>query len=82
MLDKNTLQEIIQNSIHPNHIEIDGDGYHYQILVVSDSFQGLNRLNRQKLIYKALKEHVASGELHALTLKSFTQDEWKENSHG
>ena len=54
-----------------------GDGSHFQVIVVSESFAGLRPVKRQQMIYQHLNEHIASGELHAISIKTYTQDEWK-----
>ncbi len=54
-----------------------GDGSHFQVTVVSESFTGLRPVKRQQMIYQHLNEQIASGELHAISIKTYTQDEWK-----
>ena len=64
-----------------SYVKVDGDGYHYQVTVVSDEFVGKSRLARQKWVYSVLSEHIVAGELHAIQMKTFTNSEWKEQ-HG
>ena len=54
-----------------------GDGSHFQVTVVSDSFEGLRPVKRQQMIYQHLNEQITSGALHAIGIKTFTQEEWK-----
>ncbi|MDF1677974.1 MAG: BolA/IbaG family iron-sulfur metabolism protein [Legionellaceae bacterium] len=55
-----------------------GDGYHYELTVVSDQFEGLRPVARQQWVYSKLKDYIASGELHALTMKTWTEAEWEK----
>lgn len=56
----------------------DGDTMpsHLSILLVSDTFTPLNRLERHRLIYGAMGSYFDSG-LHALRLTLFSPNEWR-----
>jgi stress-induced morphogen len=54
-----------------------GTGDHFEAQVVSAAFQGLPLVRQHQLVYGALDEKLATGELHALALKTFTPDQWK-----
>lgn len=64
-----------------NIVRASGDGYHYQLTVVSDRFVGQSRVLREQWIYAQLKDYITSGRLHALTMKTWTVAEW-EKQHG
>lgn len=57
------------------------DGIHLEAHVVSDLFKEMSLVKRHKIVMNALKEHFASF-LHALALKTFTEDEWKAKNRG
>lgn len=62
----------------PNaEISIDGDGYHFEAIVISDAFEGLNRIKRSQLVYGILNHWIETGELHAISLKTLTPSEAK-----
>ncbi len=61
------------------HVEVSGDGYHYQLMIVSNDFEGMKRLARQQWVYAKLQEYITSGQLHALTMKTWTEAEWEKN---
>jgi len=63
------------------HAEMRGDGYHYQLILVSDLFIGQSKVARQQWVYKQLKEYITAGSLHALSMQTWTKDEW-EKKHG
>ncbi len=62
-------------------VKVEGDGYHYHLTIVSDTFVGKSRVARQQWVYAQLKEYITSGRLHALTMKTWTQEEWGKQ-HG
>lgn len=82
MLENNEIKVLIENNMSCQQVIVEGDGYHYQVCVISDEFESLNRVQRQKKIYQALGDKVKSGELHALSIKTYTSPEWEGLSHG
>lgn len=58
-------------------VKAKGDGKHYDLLVVSDEFKGMNLLKRQKWVYGFIKDYIADGRLHAVNMKTLTKDEWE-----
>jgi BolA protein len=52
-----------------------GGGGHFQVLVVSERFEGLSRVAAQRLVYGALGELMRS-EIHALQMRTLTPAEW------
>ena len=56
-------------------ISYDGEDCNSKVLIVSNEFEGLNSLQRHKLVLGALKDHFQSGELHALSLSTKSPSE-------
>ena len=54
---------------------------HFEARVVAPQFVGLPMVRQHQLVYAPLKDVLATGELHALALKTFTPEQWaKVNS--
>ncbi len=70
------IKELIRAGMACEHLALDGDGQHFEALVVSAEFVGKNRVQRQQRVYQTLKEKLATGELHALSFKTLTPEEW------
>lgn len=47
---------------------------HFSIRVVSDGFKGKNLLDRHRLVYDALADPMKDGRIHALEIKTETND--------
>ena len=56
-------------------VTVDGAGNRFEIDVVSDEFAGLSRVKRQQLVYAAIDDLIASGAIHAVTIKAVTPAE-------
>ena len=76
----NVLIEKIKNKISNNldcsHLSVDGDGRHFEAIIVSQDFLNKSRVHRHKLVYDALGDSMAQ-EVHALSMKTYTSEEWK-----
>ncbi len=70
------IKQLILAGMACEHLALDGDGQHFEALVVSAEFVGKNRVQRQQRVYQTLKEKLATGELHALSFKTLTPEEW------
>ncbi|MBS1143640.1 MAG: BolA family transcriptional regulator [Proteobacteria bacterium] len=70
------IKQLILAGMACEHLELDGDGQHFLATVVSNEFAGKNRVQRQQRVYQTLKEKLATGELHALSFKTLTPEEW------
>lgn len=57
-------------------VTVTGDGSHFEAVVVSDVFEGLTPIKKQRLVMDTVKPQIASGELHALSIKTFTKEQW------
>jgi BolA protein len=51
-----------------------GGETHFRVRIVSAAFQGLSRVERQRLVYAAAADEIAAG-LHALALSTQTPEE-------
>jgi BolA family transcriptional regulator, general stress-responsive regulator len=71
-----TRLEIVDDSAkHSGHSGArEGGESHFSVLIVSQAFEGLNRVARQRLVNQTLAEELA-GPVHALSLKTLTADE-------
>lgn len=57
------------------HIEVAGDGRHFEALIVSAAFEGKSRVARHQLVYAALGERMRE-EVHALSMRTLTPAEY------
>lgn len=73
----NPIHALLENE-SDQHAGPSGRETHFKLLLVSEKFSGLSRVDRQRLVHDLLKNEFASG-LHALTLRLLTEDEWKKS---
>ncbi len=70
------IKQLILAGMVCEHLDLDGDGQHFLATIVSQEFAGKSRVQRQQRVYQTLKEKLATGELHALSFKTLTPEEW------
>ena len=70
------IKALIATGLSCEHIEVEGDGRHWFATIVSTSFEGQRLLGRQRMVYATLGNRIATDEVHALSMKTFTPAEW------
>ena len=76
-METQRIREMIEQGISTSFVEVEGDGTHFQAVVVSEQFRGKPPIERHKLVYAALGDAMES-EIHAISIKTYTDDQWKK----
>lgn len=71
------IKQIIEAGLKECTAMVEGDdGKHYTAVVISSAFSGKNRVQKQQLVYATLNSYLTAGTLHAISIKTFTPEEW------
>jgi len=88
-----TIRQKLQAAFAPKELEIADDSAkhaghsgarpggetHFSVRIVSETFEGLSRVERQRRVYAALAEELKPNKVHALALTTITPAEmWQE----
>lgn len=68
-MDGQEIEKIIKENLSHQYVEVTGDGHHFEAVVISQAFEGLNTLQRHRAVYATLGRLVGN-EIHALSIKS------------
>jgi acid stress-induced BolA-like protein IbaG/YrbA len=79
-METSEIKKLIEDGIANAEAIVTGDGGKYEATVISTAFEGLSMLKEHQLVYKTVNVQIASGELHALTIKAYTPEEWEQNN--
>lgn len=82
MISNEEIKKLFEGQDGVEFVNVEGDGYHYQITIVSDQFINKGKVKRQQWVYARLNQFITSGSLHALSMKTFTKDEWEKQNNG
>jgi acid stress-induced BolA-like protein IbaG/YrbA len=70
------IKVIIENAIPDSIVNVEGDGTHFEAIIISSEFQGKGLVEQHQMVYKALGESMS--DIHALSLKTYTPEQWKQ----
>lgn len=76
-METQEIEQILKNALNLKEIYVQGENAHFGVIVIDDEIASLPRLKQQQTIYAPLMSYFSSGEIHALTIKTFTQEKWK-----
>lgn len=74
-IDAQDINELLAAALPGCQINVEGGGGKFQLAAVGTVFSGLGQVKRQQLIYQHLNEHIASGAIHAISMKLQTPEE-------
>jgi acid stress-induced BolA-like protein IbaG/YrbA len=77
MLSPETVKSYIQESLACEHVEVIGDGQHFEAVIVSTEFRDKNRVQQHQIVYRALGERMRE-EIHALSMQTLTPEQWAQ----
>lgn len=72
------VKRLIEIGLTDAHVYVEGDGAHFTALVVSSQFANKSRIQKQQLVLDTVKPELLDGSLHALSIQTFTPDEWQQ----
>jgi len=75
MINPDQIKSWIQDGLVCVHVEVRGDGQHFEAVIVSPAFSGKSRVQRHQLVYAALGDRMRA-EIHALSMQTYTPEEW------
>jgi acid stress-induced BolA-like protein IbaG/YrbA len=77
-MTEDDVKALLVAAIPDAEIQVQGEGNKYTVTVVTDRFATMRPVAKQQLIYAPLNAHIASGEIHAVSMRTFTQEEWRK----
>ncbi|ALC96126.1 BolA family protein [Candidatus Profftella armatura] len=71
------IKNHISSCINCLYINVQGKNKHFKLTIVSPIFLNKNYVERHKIIYSLLNEYIIENKIHALSIKTFTPEEFK-----
>ena len=75
------VRQYIMDGLPCEHVEVQGDGAHFEAVIVSPAFEGKRRIARHQQVYAALGNRM-DAEIHALSMRTLTPEEYRSNPNG
>jgi acid stress-induced BolA-like protein IbaG/YrbA len=73
------VKNYIAEKLACQHVEVVGDGHHFEAVIVSEAFRGKSRVQRHQLVYGALGDRMRE-EIHALSMQTLTPEDWAQRA--
>lgn len=70
------VEEFIREGLACEYLRVEGDGRHFDAVIVSPDFEGKSMLQQHKLVYQVLGDRMA--RIHALAMKTMTPTQWAD----
>jgi len=75
VVDPDQIKGWIEGGLPCQHVEVRGDGQHFEAVIVSPAFSGKSRVQQHQLVYAALGSRMRA-EIHALSMQTYTPEDW------
>ena len=75
MVDPEQIKGWIEGGLTCEHVEVSGDGQHFEAVIVSPAFSGKSRVQQHQLVYAALGGRMRA-DIHALSMQTYTPEDW------
>ncbi|MBN0989735.1 BolA family protein [Amphritea pacifica] len=76
MMNTEQITQIIVAAIPDAELDISGEDCNFTVRVISESFADMKPLERQKRVLNLFQQQLKTGELHALTVKAYTMQQF------
>ncbi|MFZ9034824.1 MAG: BolA family protein [Francisellaceae bacterium] len=79
-MNKEMLKSLIESKLPGTTAIIDSDdNVHFEAIVISESFAGVvSKVKQQQMVYAVINDFIASGELHAIAMKTYIPETWQK----
>lgn len=79
MVNPEQVKGYIEQGLQCDHVQVEGDGHHFEAVIVSPLFRGKSKVQQHQLVYRALGERMRE-EIHALSMQTYTPEQWQNDS--
>lgn len=76
-MELHEVRKLIESGIPNCEAAVSSEGRNCSVVVVVEAFEGLTQVQRQRKVLTAVREPLASGALHAISMKVYTPWEWR-----
>ena len=75
MIDPGQIEGWLREGLSCEHVEVQGDGRHFEAVIVSAAFRGKSRVQQHQLVYAALGSRMQA-DIHALSMQTYSPEDW------
>ena len=79
-MNSEQLHRVIASHMKEAAITVTGGDGKFEVTVISEAFNGMNTVDRHRLIYETVNQEIETGAIHALSIHTCTQEETRAKS--
>ncbi len=78
-MESTEVKTILDEALELQEIIVKGSGNQFEVIAIDVCFEDLSRVKKQQLIYAPLMEYIQRNDIHAVTIKAFTPQQWERD---
>ena len=71
------VKTLVERQLEGCTVHTAGEGWDFQVTVGGEIFSGMSPVKKQQAVYACLTDQIASGAIHAVSIKTFTPEQWE-----
>lgn len=79
-MNSDQLALLLQAAFPQAEVHVTGQAGKFDLRIVDAQFEGQRPVARQQAVYAPINEHIASGAVHAVSIRAMTPEEWRKAS--
>ncbi len=73
------LKSLLEQEFPECTIEVNQEGsLYFNLVLIGERFADKTVVQRHQMVYRPLRQQINAGELHALNVKTYTPEEWRQ----
>ncbi|XP_059156845.1 DNA-binding transcriptional regulator BolA-like isoform X2 [Physella acuta] len=83
---ESAIRKKLSEALNPQYLDVINESYmhnvpkgtesHFKVVIVSSAFENVKRIEKHKLVHKAIQEEI-DNSIHALSIVAKTPQEWE-----
>ena len=75
-MELEAVKNLIEQGFSAADVQVSGQDCNLETTVISADFEGKTRIQQHRMVMDTVKDLIASGELHALSINTYTPEGW------
>lgn len=76
MVAPEDIKNWIETGLEGARADVEGDGHHFEAVIVCDAFAGKTMVQQHQMVYAALGDKMKQ-DIHALSMRTLTPEEYR-----
>ena len=78
-MEQADIEKLLNDALTLDELHVTFDGSQCKVIAVADMFADMSRVKRQQTVYAPLAQAISENKIHAVTIKTFTNEQWQRD---